>query len=630
MKEFPGASRLSRSAAPRAVSILSAVLLTSSAGASAYGCQALPKPVPPYDTTVRQHILPEEEKLLLGLVKEGRRYSIEGVRVFNGSDKFLPGKIAIALADYLVSLPAGDSRLPAELADYRAIARMTLHDPNHTWGIYYYLLALSELRKAGLLEQAVDSRTLAQLRTALDWRTFVDRRTGNVINLPNNYYVVAFAIARLRHVLGWEGAEDAARLYARIEAHYRRYSGRYGFADETDGEGRFDRYSVLLAGEIANHFLETGGRPPAEAIGWLRRSAALMMSRLHANGEGFEYGRSLGPYADTAIIETLTAAARLGVLSRSDRALAYAYASSAAERYVDFWVDPRTGSVNLWDDGRRTDDYRGKFRILGENLSLAHQFAYTDQAWNRMGYRAVAPMRRFAAALRARPYEKVTWFARGNYDRVLITWRDGCHVIGLPLIDGGKSQHMHNPYFPIPFSRGMLEGVPDGTAPLLVPRIELSDGTVLMPLAYFRDVQIHSGRGAIRIVYRQAALDRMGRPEPLADSRFSLATRYELGHGRITRTDTFSPAGPLRVADIRLEFGTFSSQPRIEDNHVLFGRGQIVSFAVAGLAHCRVRTLHDERRYETDTAPMASLVTCTSGARLVRSPFTIRWSLTYH
>jgi hypothetical protein len=43
--------------------------------------------------------------------------------------------------------------------------------------------------------------------------------------------------------------------------HYRIYSGEYGFADETDGSGRFDRYSVLLIGEIAQRFIETGMEP---------------------------------------------------------------------------------------------------------------------------------------------------------------------------------------------------------------------------------------------------------------------------------------------------------------------------------------------------------------------------------
>ena len=183
--------------------------------------------------------------------------------------------------------------------------------------------------------------------------------------------------------------------------------------------------------------METGDVPPAEVIGWLRKSVAVMLPRLNSRGEGFEYGRSLGPYGETAIIEVMTAAAVLNLLNDDDKALAYAYASRAALRYADFWLDAHTGSVNLWDQGRRTDTYRGKFRILGENFSLGHQYVYTNAAWNRMGYRNKPPLQDFAAKLERLPDRSTTWFARGKYDRMLLTLREGDRVIGLPLINGG-------------------------------------------------------------------------------------------------------------------------------------------------------------------------------------------------
>jgi hypothetical protein len=61
---------------------------------------------------------------------------------------------------------------------------------------------------------------------------------------------------------------------------------------------------------------------------------------------------------------------------------------------LSFWIDGTTGAVNYVDNGRRTDAYRGKFRRFGENLSLAHQFAYTNAAWSRLGYRDKAPLMR--------------------------------------------------------------------------------------------------------------------------------------------------------------------------------------------------------------------------------------------
>ena len=581
-----------------------------------------------YNGIVRGRILPQTGALLRQLVKDKRKMTIDGVPVFSGNDRFLPGKIAVAFALDLAGR-RDDPRLDEDLKSFREIAKLTVDDPNDSWGAYYYLVAIEKLKAAGLLDRAFDRLTFARLRVTLDWRTFVDPDTYELIDHANNYYVVALGIARLRHDLGWESDAAGKALYQRVADHYRRHSGEFGFADETDGEGRFDRYSVLLAGELANHFIETGDRPPDEALVWLRKSADVMLQRLHVDGSGFEYGRSLGPYGETAIIETLTAAARLHVLTDQERDLAYAYATMAAQRYVDFWINPATGSVNLWDNGRRTDDYRGKFRILGENLSLAYQFAYTNDGWNAMGYKDRPAPADFAAMLDRRAVDAVTWFARGTYDRVLMTRREGAHVIGLPLISGGASQHMHHPYFPIPFSRGLLEGVPDGSAPVLVPRFTLADGTQLMPLAFIRDVRIVDAASATTITYRQAELDRMGKSAPVADDRIAVTTTYTLEPGRITRTDVFAPKSPLDVGEIRLEYAGFSSEPQQKGTTTHFGNGAVTSFSVEGLQACTSRPLDHDHAYESDTGPMTALVTCTTGPSRVDRALTIRWSLEF-
>jgi hypothetical protein len=583
----------------------------------------------PFNRVVQTRILPQAETLLRQLVKDKRKLTLDGIPVFNGSDKFLPGKIAIALVEYLVTIPKDDPRLPELLKDFREVAKLTVDDANDSWGAYYYVLALDKLRSAGLLDQAIDRVTYAKLRVRLDWRMFVDPDTHELIADPNNYYVVALGIARLRHHLGWEDETGGDAIYANIAEHYRKYSSDFGFADETDGDGRFDRYSVLLAGELANHFIETGGRPPDEVLPWLRKSAGVMLQRMHADGSGFEYGRSLGPYGETAIIETMTAAARLGLLRDDERALAYAYASRAAQRYVDFWINKNTGSVNLWDDGRRTDDYRGKFRILGENLSLAHQFAYTNEAWNAMGFKDTPPIADFEAAFDGLPSQTVTWFARGTYDRLLVTRRDAGHIIGLPLINGGASQHMHHPYYPIPFSRGMLEGVPDGNKPVLVPQFTLKDGTVLMPLAFIRDATVDLRGSTTTLTYRQSQMDRMGKAAPVGDDRLAVTTTYTLEANRISRRDVFVPKQPLDVSSIRLEFASFSTNAQTSTLTTVFGNGAVTSFQASGMKSCQSRALNHDHDYESDTGAMTSLVVCSSGSFTIKDPLTITWSISY-
>jgi hypothetical protein len=329
------------------------------------------------------------------------------------------------------------------------------------------------------------------------------------------------------------------------------------------------------------------------------------------------------------MIEVLTAASVTGVLTPKEKDLAYAFICRAAHRYVDLWTDKTTGSVDLWDNGRKTDAYRGKFRILGENLSLAHQFAYTDAAWNRLGYKGTPPMADFDAALARLPKRSTTWFQRGPYDRMLLTLRDGEHVIGLPLINGGSTQHMHNPYFPIPYSPGMLSGVADGTAPLLVSRFTLADGSVLEPLAYFTDVEVRAEGDETIVTYRGPQMDRLGKKAPIPDDRLSVAVTYVFAPGRITRTEVYTPKGDVAVLAVDTEFATYSEAPQVNGLETQFRRGAVESFEVSGFSTCRVDAVGGDREYQTPTGPFLNRVACTSGPMTLSAPIKLGWTLTY-
>lgn len=585
--------------------------------------------VAPMERTVRARLMPQVEALLGQLLREKRGMKLGGVAVFESGDKFLPGKIAAAMAYRITMLDKNDPRLAQRLEDFAGIAELTLDDPNDTWGIYYYISALHDLNERGLLNRAVRPATLAKLKQQLDWRHFV-RPDLTLISLPNNYYGVAFSVARLRHLMGWEDASGADQLLARTLDHYRKYSGEYGFADETEGKGRFDRYSVLLIGEIAHRLIETGMTPSAEVKGWLRKSIDLLLPRFNLTGEGFEYGRSIGTYGETAFIEVLTAAALLKVLTPQEERMAYAFSSRISARYMDFWVDPATGSVDMWGQGRRTDAYRGIHRIFGENLSLARQYIYTNAIWNRLGYAGRMPDRGYAKWLETLPRSTVTWFARGEYDRALVTVRDRGKVIGLPIINGAEGQHMHNPYFPVPFSPGMLSGSADATYPHLLPRITLSDGAVLMPLAFFKDLRV-TRRGAVtEVSWRQDALDRMGGNDARPDRRASIETRYTLAPGRITRSDRLRLAPGVRAAKIDLEFASFSGAPSMRAGRVAFGTGEVRGFAASGYDGCTAGKA-EKLEYRTPTGAFASIVLCTRSAPIARDGvIPLTWELSYN
>ncbi|MCA3718587.1 MAG: hypothetical protein IM674_10075, partial [Brevundimonas sp.] len=142
------------------------------------GCASTPlaqtvasSPPPPMNRTVIERMNPQVEALLVRLMDERRDMVIDGQPVFGTTDKFLPGKIAVALAALIVDTPADDPRRARFLEGFRDLSVLTIDDPNTEWGAYYSLLALNRLNQAGLLDDAVDPQTLARLRTQLDWRT---------------------------------------------------------------------------------------------------------------------------------------------------------------------------------------------------------------------------------------------------------------------------------------------------------------------------------------------------------------------------------------------------------------------------------------------------------------------------
>jgi hypothetical protein len=189
---------------------------------------------------------------------------------------------------------------------------------------------------------------------------------------------------------------------------------------------------------------------------------------------------------------------------------------------------------------------------------------------------------------------------------------------------------MHSPYFPIPFSRGMLSGVADGTRPMLLPQFHLSDGSIVMPLSFIRDVDVATQPDRTTVRYRQTQLDKLGGESPVADDRLSLATTYAFEQGRITRTDVYTPTRALDIAGIELDFGSFSNLSAASQDSVTFSDGAIDEFKVSGLDGCQAQAIHEDTEFESDEGPMATKVICTKGPGIAREPFTISWTLTYH
>jgi hypothetical protein len=144
-----------------------------------------------------------------------------------------------------------------------------------------------------------------------------------------------------------------------------------------------------------------------------------------------------------------------------------------------------------------------------------------------------------------------------------------------------------------------------------------------------KDIQAHDVDGGYRVTYHQDALTKLGTNVPVKDPRIAVETEYVLRHGVVTRTDTYTPAAPLDVAGVSLDFASFSSGASVAGADVAFHDGAVRGFAVQGLANCRADDVAGSEAYRAPYGPMATLASCRTGAFTFDKPLRISWTIRY-
>ncbi|VWC67453.1 hypothetical protein BLA39750_00279 [Burkholderia lata] len=560
----------------------------------------------------------------------------------NTGDKFLPGKLALGLSYILIDMKSkNDPQYASYLATYQTIttAMMAQSGSNYTyantsWGEYYYLVALNNLKAHGMLNEVFSDAMLATLQQRLTFcdmfgpdasgKTDTCPATGTPIdiaslNTAQNYYAVSYGIAGLRQKLGWSsptfasktdasvatmGARDAL-LYT-LTNHIRNDSSG-GFSDEASNthttyydQARFDRYSTLLIGEVTERTFEMGNEAnlTPELKGYLRKSVDLILPQLNADGQGFNYGRSIGPYGDSAFMEVLTAAANAGVLSDQEKQVAYAFIYQAAHRFDTYWYDPSlpTPSVNMWVKGRGTDAYRGKPRVMGENFSLLHQYLYVNAWWNKLGFGGKAPMADadYNAWLDALPHYTLTWYNQPGdtahpYSAALVTVRDGRRVINLNLSQA-PDYNSYTPYYPVPFSDKLIYGTTDLGYALLVPQVSYN-GKTYIPVTYYKNLNVQQSNGQVIVSFDTAKFRLASKNAAYTtDLDLQVHTVLTFAHGSVARSDTLSTGTLTGNLSVETDFTSFadfaSTQANGDGVSVTYSNSAATGYAASGFDTC--------------------------------------------
>lgn len=476
------------------------------------------------------------DQLLIQLANQGKKMELDGMPVLNGKDPFMAGKTIMALGYWVTEYPQASGITQHRIKQAQKIIRLLEKEKSTSWGAFFYLKGLRKVQSAGLLEACFSLNHLLRLQKELHWNIFVDPNTFELKNKPTNFYQVAYAIAQLRFQLGWEGAAASFKILDALHKHYEEVCGECGFADETQGKGRYDRYSFLLVAEIAHRMREAGLPLPESLQKNLRSSADYVLINLNEEGDGFQYGRSIGAYGDTAFIEILTAAAWYGLLNKEEMQAAHYFSCLCTQKFIDYWWDKKRGTVNLWEAGRTTDGYRGKHRILGENFSLIYQHLYTQRVWLQLGYQEPQLSQvDYHNWLKQLPTATLTWFHKGkegDAQQAVFTYRDQQRIFNLPLVNGDVYAKLSS-YLPIPYSAEIIQGQPDIEAPLLIPEIQLQGDESLWPIGLFTEILLLEDAEGHSLSWQQQL-----------SHQLQLITRYHFSQGRIEREDTLS--GELR------------------------------------------------------------------------------------
>lgn len=489
------------------------------------------------------------EQLFWKVAEEGESIRVDGEAGFNDRAQFTNGKVINLCAYVAAQAPKGSQQQEAICQAARRVIAFTAWMKMETWGMLNAMEGLYRLHQCGLLDACVDAQTMDILKRALDWRVFVDEQQDFALkHLPTNYYGVAFGVARYRELLGWEPVKYGGLLLDRLMTHITRYSGAYGFMDETQGDGRFDRYSILIPAEITALVLDTGWQEPELMRSMLDSSAHIVLQFASEQGTGFAYGRSIGAYGETAALQILSTAAALGgILNETETIIAHGYCCSILRRMTTWWYDEAMQSVNLWEKGRKTDGYRNKNRILGENISLSMQMIQAIEQWQGCREAWASPQEGWTALAQSLPACVMTQFAAEPLPRSLTVIRDGDVVWQLPAIGGGEAYSSRDPYLPVPRANFLLEAVPDADHAAWVPCLILRDGSRLVPTGRVDAAELVPTPDGCQVRLHQQGWLQLGSSPATWVQGADISTVYTFAHGSVQREDTIRLNEEMRL-----------------------------------------------------------------------------------
>lgn len=295
---------------------------------------------------------------------------------------------------------------------------------------------------------------------------------------------------------------------------------------------------------------------------------------------------------------------------------------------LHFWYDEEMASINMWDKGRRTDRYRNKNRILGENMSLFMQMISCYKHWTKAGWSDRKPSADYEKLLDQLPKHTLVRFAEGRYDRALAIVRDRGHVWSLPLINGGKPYYQCDPYLPVPHENMVLNGVPDQAHGNLLPEVVLTDGRRLWPVSFIEKVEASEDGETFRIFCSQSSLCVVGGEGPEAMEGIRADTVYEFQPGKIRRTDCFALEENIEAVQVRLT-ALYYEDGKLEEGKFCPETGSLISMKADGYERWERSPALRYGSFDTPRGPLKTAVHWSRTLKRDERQFSVSWEIQY-
>lgn len=446
----------------------------------------------------------------------------------------------------------GGNRAIAGKDAARAIGEMGLIEARSGGKAFAQLYAALALRHYGTnlsknaVWQSLNEAERKEWNSLLDPTRIYDVKTGNIINLPENYLGVAARIAAMSFEMGV--LKERAFLNSIIERAAVQFTSGAIYADDNPPTGRYDRYS----NEYARYCWEAAGIAERKDVQEklkpsLKAQMRLWWDLVSDKGYGYNWGRSQGL---VSYLDTLEIAAFLGEHPEfrpaplSDIAALY----NQAWRWIRADYSDATHLFTVFKFGRGNYSYISPNREWQQTgtsfgkIILAHDsFIKSLEREN---------LREIPAAPKLGNVARFEFFDRNNARKEGV-WlvRQGSLRFALPVTVGTKPAIAD--YLPAPFGLSGFANPVEEVYPSLVPFLELADGKVYAASDGADEIYPSNDGQSLRIIWRKWAQIGSKSGETF-DTGITSEVEFKIQNNQLIRRETLTSNKDLTVKKWRV------------------------------------------------------------------------------